>query len=951
MELSLRSRILVFFLGLFVSTPNYIKLSSGEVCNKQEVKSLLTFKKDLKDPSSQLSSWSGEDCCKWNGVICNNKTQIVELNLQSFMLGGELSTSLQELKQLEQLDLSSNDFQGIQIPSFLGSLQNLRYLNLSRAGFDGTIPYQLGNLSNLRYLDISSSVRYDLTATDDLQWISRLSSLQHLDMSGVNLSSVTKWFHTVNMLPYLLELRLSASKLGNSSIPSHSFINFTSLTVLDLSQNYIISSLPEWLYNLSSLVQLNLNFNNFGGAISKDISQLTSLTSLELSANELEGEAPTTMRNLCNLQVMDLSGNKFRGEISGFLKGTSSCLSGSLRFLSLEVNQFTGPLPDHLGNLHKLEYLSLKNNEFSGPIPFSLGRLSLLKKLDLRYNQLNGSLPASIHNLSKLEALRTSYNSLEGVLTEAHFDNLAKLQTIEMDSLVIKFSQRWNPPFQLIGASFRSCQLGPQFPKWLQTQTILEEINLSSTGIASTVPTWFWNMTSQFTYLNLSNNQITGELPKLFKSSPFSAGIYLNSNQFTGQLPRISSDIRELDLSNNSFSGTISKLLCDQVNANRLKVLDLSRNLLSGEIPQCWMYWRSLKLVRLGSNNLTGKIPSSMGKLILLQSLHLRNNSLTGELPLSLQNCTELRTMDLGENRFEGNIPTWLGESYPNLIVLRLRLNKFRGGIPPELCYLPSLQLLDLAHNNLSGSIPRCFSNFSGMASQQNSSTRIFYSIVYGEFVETGLLVTKGREFEYSNTLTLVTSMDLSKNRLSGDIPNEITTLVGLRSLNLSENKFVGGIPQQIGKMSLLESLDFSNNNLSGSIPRSILDLNFLSHLNLSYNNLSGRIPLNPQLQGLTEWSYIGNTGLCGLPFLNSCTNGDEESKNTNGRSVKEENEDDDWIETKWFYLSLILGLVIGVWGFCGFFVLKKSWRYAYFGSIENMTVNVINYFCHSKTR
>ncbi|KAI3855560.1 hypothetical protein MKX03_006598 [Papaver bracteatum] len=489
MELSLRSRILVLFLGLFISTPNYIKHTSGLVCNQQEIKYLLIFKNDLKDPLSQLSSWSGEDCFKWNGVICNNETQIVELNLLSFMLGGELSPSLQELKQ-----------------------------------------------------------------------------------------------------------------------PEH------------------------------SLVQLNLNSNNFGGAISKDISQLTSLTSLELSANELEGEIPTTMRNLCNLQVIDLSGNKFRGEISGFrkgisafLKGTSSCLAGSLRFLSLEVNQFTGPLPDHLGNLHKLDYVSIKNNEFSGSIPFSLGRLSLLGELDLRYNQLNGSLPASIRNFSNLEILRISYNSLEGVVPEAHFDNLTKLQTIEMNSLVIKFSPRWIPPFQLIGASFRSCQLGPH------------------TGIASTVPTWFWNMTSQFTYLNLSNNQITGELPKFFKSSPFSAGIYLNSNQFTGQLPRISSDIRELDLSNNSFSGSISKLLCDQVNANRLRVLDLSRNLLSGEIPHCWMYWRSLKLVRLGSNNLTGNIPSSMGKLILLQSLHLRNNSLTGELPLSLQNCTELRTMDLGD--------------------------------------------------------------------------------------------------------------------------------------------------------------------------------------------------------------------------------------------------------------------------------------------------------------
>ncbi|KAI3991947.1 hypothetical protein MKX01_012892 [Papaver californicum] len=406
--MELKSRILVFFLGLFISTPNYIKLNSGHVCNKKEIKSLITFKKDLKDPLSHISTWSGEGCC-------NNKTEIVELNLQNFMLGGELNNlnpSLQELKQLKQLDLSLNDFEGIQIPSLLGSLQNL------------------------------ATHRY----------------------------------------------------------PHVSFVNFTSLTILDLSQNYVVSPLPEWLYNLTSLVQLNLD---------------------------------------------------------------------------------------------------------------------------------------------------TGYNSLEGVVTEAHFDNLIKLQIIEMDSLVLELSLRWIPPFQLISASFKNCLLGPHFPEWLQTQIIPEEIDLSITGIASTVPTWFWNMTSQFNYLNLSNNQITGGLPKLLKSGYFSAGIYLSSNQFTGQLR--TTYIRELDLSNNSFSGSISMLLCDQVNANRLRVLDLSRNLLSGEIPQCWMYW---------SNNLTGNIPSSMGSLILLQSLHMRNNSLSGELPLSLQNCTQLRTMDLGENRFDGIIPT-----------------------------------------------------------------------------------------------------------------------------------------------------------------------------------------------------------------------------------------------------------------------------------------------------
>lgn len=81
----------------------------------------------------------------------------MDRNYYKCSLSGELRPSLVSLSELKYLDLSMNDFGGIQIPSFIGSLKKLKYLNLSSAGFAGEVPPNLGNLSRLRYLDLSGT--------------------------------------------------------------------------------------------------------------------------------------------------------------------------------------------------------------------------------------------------------------------------------------------------------------------------------------------------------------------------------------------------------------------------------------------------------------------------------------------------------------------------------------------------------------------------------------------------------------------------------------------------------------------------------------------------------------------------------------------------------------------------------------------------------------------------
>jgi hypothetical protein len=218
---------------LLLSSLGIIKLTSCNEDNQTNVnvkcihterEALLSFKRGLTDPSGRLSSWIGEDCCQWRGVECNNQSgHVTKLHLQNpyrypypyefyyiypiieyqkSCLRGEISSSLTHLKYLNYLDLSSNDFEGIQVPEFFGNLKNLRYLNVSLANFSGEIPPHLGNLSSLIHLDLHYN--NDMHATN-LGWLSSLSSLKYLDLGEFNLSRAgADWLHAVTLFLSLI---------------------------------------------------------------------------------------------------------------------------------------------------------------------------------------------------------------------------------------------------------------------------------------------------------------------------------------------------------------------------------------------------------------------------------------------------------------------------------------------------------------------------------------------------------------------------------------------------------------------------------------------------------------------------------------------------------------------------------------------------------------------------
>ena len=130
--------ILIVLFCVFVSGDAEVR------CIESEREALLSFKNGLIDEDGILSSWKSNECCEWHGVGCSTSTShVTTLKLSSLenkgrVLKGDVRPSLLELHHLNHLDLSFNDFGGIPIPEFIGSMKQLQQLSLMYCHFSAT---------------------------------------------------------------------------------------------------------------------------------------------------------------------------------------------------------------------------------------------------------------------------------------------------------------------------------------------------------------------------------------------------------------------------------------------------------------------------------------------------------------------------------------------------------------------------------------------------------------------------------------------------------------------------------------------------------------------------------------------------------------------------------------------------------------------------------------------
>uniref|UniRef100_A0A0A8XQQ2 Uncharacterized protein n=1 Tax=Arundo donax TaxID=35708 RepID=A0A0A8XQQ2_ARUDO len=455
----------------------------------------------------------------------------------------------------------------------------------------------------------------------------------------------------------------------------------------------------------------------------------------------------------------------------------------------------------------ELQGLDLSFNQITS---FASGYRGLekLKTLHLSHNRMtDAGVAVLVNNLTALSELHLGNNQL---LSTCWISNLTSLKVVDLsNNSLSEFDGICNldqVEYLKLDANMLRGVINPCLGKLHQLRYLSMKSNFLQGGTLSNLLS---NLT-QLETLHLGNNYLTGTfmISSLANNSKLSDMVLSNNHRLEIETETVTwtplFQLEYMDISNcivnKGSNGVVPTFLSSQ---KSLQGIDLSRCSLRGKIP-AWLVYNLSYFLLLPGN-----------RMDFVEMEHM--NGLGGNM------TSQLLVLDLSDNEISMVMPSDFASPFANLQYLDMSSNLLYGVIP-SLSEAASLQVLDLSFNRLTGEV---LPSLAGNGS-------------------------------------VLTSLLLSHNHLTGPVPPSHWSLTELVHLGLENNQFSGRLSPFLFNSTTLKTLNVRNNHLSGIIQDGILSFQSLGVILLGGNDLHGAIPMDLCFNNYLHYLDLSNNRFSG---------------------------------------------------------------------------------------
>ena len=292
------------------------------------------------------------------------------------------------------------------------------------------------------------------------------------------------------------------------------------------------------------------------------------------------------------------------------------------------------------------------------------------------------------------------------------------------------------------------------------------------------------------TRLDLSNNNLNGEIPDVLWKLPNLNHVNLRSNLLTN------ANLQGLQTS-------------DPISDPRspLRLLVLSENHLT-DIEGIGYAHDTLQNFNINKNQLSSQLPTSIWQLTNLETLYLAFNQLSGTVPTLIGRLSKLTEFYAFDNRYTGQLPSELG-LLDSCQVFGLGNNFITGTLPTEINQMVNIRDLSIHHvTNKNGDddlTQQASGNNGGDTSHSTSSSSSSFQGITGPLLSFGDMPYLSLLFLDGNSLTGTIPSDFLRHNSNTDQPVTV---------GLANNHLTGTIPKSLERFDAL-SLDAVGNSFT----------------------------------------------------------------------------------------------------------------------------------------